>query len=216
MIENMLARLIKLSAYGFPKEKIHLTRYLQYNELAEVMLNRATGLGPVASISGSCKLCHEIGFRDSNIVKLDYPEYNILNLPFEDNYFSVCVADQVLEHVESNPSSVFREIYRVLEPGGYFINATVMSYPIHYGPKDLWRFTPQGHQFLLESNSFVQISSGTWGGRLGLLLVSLGLATINVPKVAWHPIKRIAKCRGTEWPVALWSIGQKRREPSCQ
>lgn len=209
MMTNILFRLVSLSTSGLAREKIHLSRYLQYSELARATRDLEIGLGPIASISGSQRLCHEIGFHDNQIIRLNYPEFNITSLPFEDNYFSVCVADQVLEHVESDPSCAFREIYRILKPGGYFINATVMSYPIHYGPCDLWRFTPQGHQFLFESNSFVEVFSGTWGGRLALLFVSLGLGMINVPKAEWHPVKRLAENRGAQWPVVIWSIGQK-------
>jgi len=45
---------------------------------------------------------------------------NIERLPFSDNSFSLVTANMVVEHVE-DPESLFREVYRVLAPGGCFL-----------------------------------------------------------------------------------------------
>ena len=44
-------------------------------------------------------------------------------IPFEDNFFDVIVLAWVLEHVE-HPTAVFKEIHRVLKPGGVVIFLT--------------------------------------------------------------------------------------------
>jgi ubiquinone/menaquinone biosynthesis C-methylase UbiE len=52
-------------------------------------------------------------------------------LPFDDETFDVAFADNVMEHLE-NPQKVFREINRVLKPGGVFLGKTPNAW--HYMP----------------------------------------------------------------------------------
>lgn len=150
-----------------------------------------------------------MGFSDSQIIPLDYPNYDARSLPFPDAYFDACVADQVLEHIESNPYEMFSEVSRIVRPDGLFINATIMTYPVHFGPKDMWRFTPDGHQLLFEESGFQVIASGSWGGAEALLLITLGLANLSVPRWSHHPIRRIAENTGEKWPIVIWAVGKK-------
>jgi len=53
-----------------------------------------------------------------------------------------------LEHVEY-PRKAIREVYRILRPNGIFIVSSVMNFPIHDYPYDIWRFTPEGFISLL-------------------------------------------------------------------
>jgi SAM-dependent methyltransferase len=59
-------------------------------------------------------------------------------IPFEDRVFDVVFADNVLEHLES-PEVVFREVCRVLRPGGLFLFKTPNRW--HYMPT-IARLTP--------------------------------------------------------------------------
>jgi len=52
-------------------------------------------------------------------------------IPYDDDSFDIVVSLNVLEHVE-DPLSCFREIYRVLKPGGRFIGKTPGKW--HYMP----------------------------------------------------------------------------------
>jgi SAM-dependent methyltransferase len=45
------------------------------------------------------------------------------SIPYEDESFDVVVSDNVLEHLD-NPLDVFREVHRVLRPGGVFLAKT--------------------------------------------------------------------------------------------
>ena len=62
-------------------------------------------------------------------------------IPFGDAEFDIVISDNVLEHLDA-PVAVFREIARVLKPGGHFLFKTPNTW--HYMPL-IARFTP--HRF---------------------------------------------------------------------
>jgi ubiquinone/menaquinone biosynthesis C-methylase UbiE len=66
-------------------------------------------------------------------------------IPYSDQLFDVVFADNVVEHL-SDPLSVFREVNRVLKPGGVFLFKTPNK--THYMPL-IARYTPHiFHQFV--------------------------------------------------------------------
>lgn len=67
------------------------------------------------------------------------------NIPYPDDTFDLIFADNVLEHF-ADPGRVFREIWRVLKPGGKFLAKTPNRR--HYVPL-IARLSPQGfHRFI--------------------------------------------------------------------
>lgn len=67
------------------------------------------------------------------------------SIPYPDGHFDLVVADNVLEHLD-DPDAVFREVARVLRPGGLFIAKTPNAW--HYVPT-IARFTPLSfHRFV--------------------------------------------------------------------
>lgn len=70
---------------------------------------------------------------------------NAGEIPFDDETFDVVFADNVMEHL-GDPQTVFREINRVLKPGGVLLFKTPNR--SHYMPL-IARLTPHGfHQFV--------------------------------------------------------------------
>ncbi|MGA3023413.1 MAG: class I SAM-dependent methyltransferase [Bryobacteraceae bacterium] len=63
--------------------------------------------------------------------------YDGLQIPFEDASFLACVSDYVLEHV-TNPHEHFREVGRILRPGGVYCFRT----------PNLWHYVTLGSKLL--------------------------------------------------------------------
>ena len=63
----------------------------------------------------------------------------------------LCTA--VLEHLE-RPSEAICEMYRILKPGGHVILSAPLFWHIHEAPRDFYRFTKYGLQYIFETNGF--------------------------------------------------------------
>ena len=84
-------------------------------------------------------------------------------LPFENNSFEYITCYEVLEHV-LDPSSVTKEISRVMIPGGICGISAPMSWGLHYEPFDFRRFTKYGLRKLMEDNDLEVIYEKKIGG----------------------------------------------------
>jgi SAM-dependent methyltransferase len=167
----------------------------------------------VLSISGSRPLCRLLGFRDSQILDANYPEYDLLHLPFPDNSFDFVVSDQVLEHVEGNPQDAMDEAFRVLKPGGIGVHTTCFINPIHEDPGDYWRFTPEALRLLAQRHGSI-IEADGWGNPYVWLYIWLGLRFAPVPDSSWHPLHWLATKNVRTWPIVTWVIAEKRGDKS--
>ena len=67
-----------------------------------------------------------------------YYDGNIL--PFDDSFFDVVISVSVLEHTPV-PYLLFKEMTRVLKPGGTMIKHVPFSFRLHEEPHDYYRFT---------------------------------------------------------------------------
>ncbi len=139
----------------------------------------------ILDIGGGLRVIREKNNRDGSrewlrpyIEKVDYKvldpisDFNpdivgdIHALPLDDNSFDAIICIAVLEHVE-NPIQAFKEMYRVLKPGGYLFLYVPFLYYYHaekgyYG--DYWRFTEDGLRYLGKPFSEIEIVSS--GGAI--------------------------------------------------
>ncbi len=76
-----------------------------------------------------------------------------LQLPFASERFDIVLCTQVLEHVPQ-PWRLIQEAFRVLKAGGGFILTAPQTWGLHEEPRDYYRFTRYGLQYLLESAGF--------------------------------------------------------------
>ena len=104
--------------------------------------------------------------KDAEYLVLDpVPDYgpdivgDIHKLPFPDNSQSAIVCESVLEHVE-DPIRAAKELYRVLEPGGYLYVYVPFLFYYHAERayyKDYWRFTKDAIELLFKDFSSVEV-----------------------------------------------------------
>jgi len=93
-------------------------------------------------------------------------------LPFADGSFDAVVCTEVLEHLP-RPGECLREIRRVLKDGGTAYITAPQSWPLHYEPRDYWRFTRYGMEQLCAEASLTVVSSARIGGVFSLVGVRL-------------------------------------------
>ena len=206
-IFRTIARFIYwLSTLGLRKGP-HVTRYYMYRHLSKYSTPRPQEL-KVLSISDSAALGKLLGFVDSQMVNVSYPDCNILNLPFKDGEFDAVVSDLVLEHVNGCPQQAIDETFRVLKPAGIALHTTNFICPIHGAPNDYWRFTPNALELLAAKHGSI-IDVGGWGNPYLWLFVALGLRYVPVPHTRWHPLHWVATKNVETWPAVTWVLASK-------
>lgn len=184
-------------------------RYVMYRRIRDVLGPEMRAFKIALSISHSEPL---IQFTTSGveITKADYPEYNILDLPFADGSFDLVVSDQVLEHVEGDPARAVEEMIRVTKPGGITIVTTCFINPVHAAPSDYWRFTSSALELLVRTVSPTSeiVEKGQWGNYYLHFLYGVGLYERSV-REGNNPMTRLAEYNQPNWPVATWVISRK-------
>lgn len=185
----------------------HITRYSMYRHLTQILRSEVRG-GKILSISHSGSLHQFFDLKHSEIVEANYPEFNILNLPFAEGEFDYVLSDQVLEHIEGNPQEAIDETFRVLKPGGIAVHTTCFINPIHNYPGDYWRFTPDALKLLCRKFDKI-IDVGGWGNRYVWIIDWLDLRYEGIPERPQHPLYKLATFNEPEWPIVTWIVAQK-------
>ncbi|MGV3485680.1 MAG: methyltransferase domain-containing protein [Planctomycetaceae bacterium] len=107
-------------------------------------------------------------------------------IPAEDNYFTVIITQEVLEHVE-HPFVAASEMHRVLKPGGLLYCQLPFIIGYHPGPTDFWRFTREGISSMLREAGFqieeqgITVGSGTGFYRILVEFMAISCALIAPP-----------------------------------
>lgn len=209
IVQQYATRLIRNSVRTDPTGA-HITRYTMYKRLRELSRSWDLPLGlKVLAISHSEGLCDVLALKQPVITALNYPEGDILALPYGDDAFDCLLADQVLEHVKGSPYRAISESFRVVRPGGLVVHTTCFINPIHGSPSDFWRFTPDALRLLCESHGPVIEASG-WGNPYVWLAIALGLRFEPVPDAADHALHLLATYNDPAWPIVTWVLGHKQ------
>jgi len=116
----------------------------------------------------------------SGDVAPEHPDLDVIcdasgQLPFTDGSFDTLFCCSVLEHTRE-PWQAFREMRRVLVPGGLAIVSLPFLLHLHDEPHDYYRFTRYGLEYLAKDAGFEIVETVVNGGFFHLLL--------NVPSLA--------------------------------
>lgn len=197
----------RLSMLGL-KRGPHITRFAMYAGLAKAGGRLGVRHGRVLAVSQSDKLSEIMGLCPTELVKVNFPEYNILSLPFGDETFDFVLSDQVLEHVEGNPEQAVRECYRLLRPGGVAVHTTCLVQHLHGAPRDFWRFTLDALRWLHRDWSEI-IECSSWGNFEAWAVIRDGLRLDGIPLSTWHPLHRLAVRNDPRWAITVWIVARK-------
>jgi SAM-dependent methyltransferase len=116
-------------------------------------------------------------------------------IPEADGSFDGVLCTAVLEHLEE-PRAALAESLRVLKPGGYAIYTVPLFWYLHEEPRDFYRYTRHGLQYLFDSVGYqiveLKPASGFWltvgsqwsyyvtmSGRGLLMYLARGVVALN-------------------------------------
>ncbi len=201
----LLRSVARFTLRGLPAGP-HVTRYAMYREL-KAFAGVLRKDGRTLSVSHSKPLCDTLGVAPHRVVEANFPECDLLALPFADGEFANVITDQVLEHVKGDPKVAIDESVRVLSPGGVAVHTTCFINPVHDAPADYWRFTPEALRLLCKDHEV--LGAGGWGNKLVWVVDALGLRFDPVPHAKWHPLHKVATLDDPDWPVVTWVVIRK-------
>lgn len=105
---------------------------------------------------------HEETFHDKSNIDLFGSAYDI---PAKTSSFDSALCTAVLEHLEE-PEQALRECNRVLKPGGIAIYSVPFIWHLHEEPRDFYRYSKYGLEYLFDKVGFEIIEmkalSGFW------------------------------------------------------
>jgi len=117
--------------------RMNWTRVVMEQETERLVNSVDYGSMSALEISGS--KWRPFGFRE--YTSLNYPEFDVCATPFTHaNRYDFVIAEQVFEHLLW-PYRAGRNVWSLLNPGGYFLLTTPFLLPIHDYPVDCSRWT---------------------------------------------------------------------------
>jgi SAM-dependent methyltransferase len=101
-------------------------------------------------------------------------------LPLADGAYDTILLSDVLEHIP-DPELLWREIARVIAPGGKVIVNVPFIYSIHEQPHDYYRYTCYALERFVKVNSLRMVELTTTGGVVEVLMDITGKMLAKVP-----------------------------------
>jgi len=113
-------------------------------------------------VSEHIGLDHHDTFHDRSEVDIWGTAYSV---PVEDASFDSAICTAVLEHLEE-PELALRECHRILKSGGMAIYTVPFIWHLHDEPRDFYRYSKYGLEYLFKKTGFelieIKALSGFW------------------------------------------------------
>lgn len=145
-------------------------------------------------------------------------------LPFTDASFDTVLLSDVLEHVPT-PESLWREMGRVLAPGGHAIVNVPFLYGVHEAPHDYGRYTEFALSRFATLAGLEVVLLEPVGGSLHVLADLVGKHLAHAPGIgaplaigvqgliAWLDRtsfgRRVAECTGARFPLGYFMVAKR-------
>ena len=131
-------------------------------------------------------LDHEDTPHDKSRIDLFGTAYDI---PADSDSFDCVLSTAVLEHLEE-PAAALKEAFRVLKPGGYGLYTAPFFWHLHEEPRDFFRYTRYGLDYLFRDAGFTVEKIEPMSGFVTTFLT---LLNYNINKLGRGPLAPIAK-----------------------
>jgi SAM-dependent methyltransferase len=139
-------------------------------------------------------------FRDYQ--QIDFPEYDICAGVLPTTY-DLIIAEQVFEHLLW-PYRAGRNVYQMLNAGGYFLITTPFLVKVHNYPTDCSRWTETGLKYFLAECGFPleTIVTGSWGNA-ACIEANFG------PRWTIYQKWRHSLANDPDLPIVVWALARK-------
>ncbi|MDF0678318.1 MAG: methyltransferase domain-containing protein [Nitrosomonas sp.] len=175
----------------------HWTRPVMHKACTQLLADRGVENFDVLEIS-SGEYWRTLPFRSYR--EMNFPKYDICKDTL-DGKFNLIIADQVFEHLLW-PYQAAKNVYSMLQPGGYFLISTPFLIKYHPIPYDCTRWTETGIKYFLAESGFPleSVITGSWGNR--------ACVKANFNHWAWRGWFGSLK-NEPDFPVTVWALAQK-------
>lgn len=129
-------------------------------------------------------------------------------LPFNDHAFDTILSSDVIEHLPDHDLA-FREMGRILAPGGTLILNTPFMYMIHEIPHDYYRHTRYSLERLVELAGLKTVQLEEIGGGGDVLVDMLAKYTSSVPYIGTPVAIAMQKVATAMSGTSIWSRQRK-------
>jgi SAM-dependent methyltransferase len=143
-------------------------------------------------------------------------------IPYPDGSFDTIILSDVLEHLPE-PMNCWREMNRLLAPGGKVILNVPFYYPLHEAPHDFYRYTEFALRRFAETSGFEVVELEPVGGALEILAdvtaklcagAKLRPITAAIQACALRFTRtrigsRLAKKSGERFPLGYFMVARK-------
>ncbi len=104
----------------------------------------------------------------------------------KDSSIDTVIATAVIEHLE-DPGQALEEMHRIVKPGGVVIISAPLFWHIHEAPRDFYRYTKYGLEYMLKTAGFEAVGvkplSGFWVTFLVMFSYYIGRLHRGIMKV---------------------------------